>query len=679
MRHLLGLTIISLLIPTLVFAHPIQWVAELGGNGHWYQLIYSDTPITWEDASINAESIGGHLATLTTQSENEWVYQSVVVPNHPSYVTGILLGGFLNTEPGGGWEWITGEPWDYEAWRDGEPNGGGERGLYLEYASFSIMGWNDTGNEVDHSYFYLVEHENGITDHSLQFDGQNDLVEIPSAPSLQISEEMTISAWIKVDSENIGHNFVEKGDWDNGWGYSLSMQEDNRLLFSVIDVSGGFDCVDVRSNTILESSTWHHVAAVFDAASECILYVNGDIDSLTTDFNPACSLVPNSAPLRIGARPGWGRFYKGNIDQVSYWTRALPQSEIINLMCSGVSGDEANLGGFWSFNEALGSEVYDSSPNGNVGAIIGATWDEDSPQLIHPIRICDSPDDQGGFLQMSWHALPNDAVGLADSIATYFPQRFEGDVWTTLATIPAAQADSYQVELSTSDIYTIGQPEPFARYRILAQSSDLAAVYYSMVDSAYSIDNLPPPKPVATVADDLSNRFVVCIDPSVPDLGDVCFYRGIEPGFSPGDPIQCSDQFVFTEDHLIYYVYRVQYSDIHGNLSEFSDELIGQYPTGIGEAPSPVFSLRQNHPNPFNPSTTIQFCIPEAVQISLLVYDVSGKLVRSLIVRQVMEQGNHQRQWDGLDDGGRQVSAGVYFCRMTAGEFIDVKRMALVK
>jgi hypothetical protein len=90
-------------------------------------------------------------------------------------------------------------------------------------------------------------------------------------------------------------------------------------------------------------------------------------------------------------------------------------------------------------------------------------------------------------------------------------------------------------------------------------------------------------------------------------------------------------------------------------------------------------ALRQNHPNPFNPSTTIKFSLPESCPVSLVIYDVSGRLVKTLIGGEVVEAGHREKRWDGLDNSGRMAPAGVYFAKMSAGEFVDVRRMALVK
>jgi len=91
-----------------------------------------------------------------------------------------------------------------------------------------------------------------------------------------------------------------------------------------------------------------------------------------------------------------------------------------------------------------------------------------------------------------------------------------------------------------------------------------------------------------------------------------------------------------------------------------------------------VYALRQNYPNPFNPSTEISFDLPKAGQVELRIFNVLGQQVRAL-ANQAMEAGQHTIIWDGRDQGGTQVSSGVYFYRLSAGAYTDTKKMMLLK
>ena len=91
-----------------------------------------------------------------------------------------------------------------------------------------------------------------------------------------------------------------------------------------------------------------------------------------------------------------------------------------------------------------------------------------------------------------------------------------------------------------------------------------------------------------------------------------------------------------------------------------------------------TFTLHQNFPNPFNPITTLRYDLPEDNFVLLTVYDMLGRTVVQL-VNTTQEAGFKSVQWDGTDSMGRAVSAGVYLYQIQAGEFVQTKKMVLLK
>jgi hypothetical protein len=90
------------------------------------------------------------------------------------------------------------------------------------------------------------------------------------------------------------------------------------------------------------------------------------------------------------------------------------------------------------------------------------------------------------------------------------------------------------------------------------------------------------------------------------------------------------------------------------------------------------FALRENYPNPFNPSTTIRYDLAEAVDVGLVIYDVLGQKVRELVdMRQ--PGGSYAVAWDGRNGQGQQVANGVYFYEIKAGDFHSTRKMMLTK
>jgi hypothetical protein len=91
-----------------------------------------------------------------------------------------------------------------------------------------------------------------------------------------------------------------------------------------------------------------------------------------------------------------------------------------------------------------------------------------------------------------------------------------------------------------------------------------------------------------------------------------------------------------------------------------------------------AIELRQNYPNPFNPVTVIEYELGRAERVALTVFNARGEHVRVLAAG-VEDAGQHKIIWDGRDDAGREVGAGIYFCKIETEHFQTVKKMVLVK
>jgi len=116
-----------------------------------------------------------------------------------------------------------------------------------------------------------------------------------------------------------------------------------------------------------------------------------------------------------------------------------------------------------------------------------------------------------------------------------------------------------------------------------------------------------------------------------------------------------------------YYIDDVRYCDMTLGVEEIhSTSSAGQY------------ILRNNYPNPFNPTTTISFTIQKAGDVSLEVYTMNGQKVSTLVDGHLLE-GEHSVIWNGTDDGGQSVPSGFYFYRLSCGEFTSIKKMVFVK
>jgi hypothetical protein len=94
--------------------------------------------------------------------------------------------------------------------------------------------------------------------------------------------------------------------------------------------------------------------------------------------------------------------------------------------------------------------------------------------------------------------------------------------------------------------------------------------------------------------------------------------------------------------------------------------------------PPSEYRLKQNFPNPFNPSTTIRYSLSGPENISIKIYDVSGQLVKE-INKEHNQAGEFEVIWDGKNNFGERISSGAYFYQLQAGNYIEAKKMILLK
>ena len=90
------------------------------------------------------------------------------------------------------------------------------------------------------------------------------------------------------------------------------------------------------------------------------------------------------------------------------------------------------------------------------------------------------------------------------------------------------------------------------------------------------------------------------------------------------------------------------------------------------------FVIHHNYPNPFNPVTTLRYDLPEQANVNIIIYDMLGRQVKSLI-NQTQDAGFKSVLWNATNDNDKPVSAGVYLYKIQAGDFVQTKKMVLLK
>ena len=149
-----------------------RWKTAAGGNGHFYKVVAVPEGITWIEANRRAIAAGGHLATITSKAENDFVFALADQPecwnrmDGGPWLMGPWIGGVQAEgapEPNGGWQWVTGEPFEFANWRPGDPNddcrGSGAVNRICFYTEDSCPSplWCDAAINSTYNVSYVVE------------------------------------------------------------------------------------------------------------------------------------------------------------------------------------------------------------------------------------------------------------------------------------------------------------------------------------------------------------------------------------------------------------------------------------------------------------------------------------------------------------------------------------------
>ena len=196
-------------------------------NGHYYQVIAVETYVTWAQAKIQAESldlsgINGHLATITSMAENDFIINNL---GGPTVLNRYWLGGFQpsgSPEPAGNWRWVTEEPWNFTNWAAGEPSNhyGGEYGGAPAGSDEEVLHFfrnNGQWNDMEETSFqpgFIVEYESA---QELWQDSFDDTSKIELKNNLTIDEG---SAGLSTFPIHAGNDPVSSNDGYylvNGW------------------------------------------------------------------------------------------------------------------------------------------------------------------------------------------------------------------------------------------------------------------------------------------------------------------------------------------------------------------------------------------------------------------------------------------------------------------------------
>lgn len=215
---------------------------------------------------------------------------------------------------------------------------------------------------------------------ALMFDGNNSSVTCPATPSLNLTEQVTIEAWINPagwgSMANLGMGrIIEKSNFSVlliGQGGSYNPQS-LALWLSTSGSSPGF--INTTANSI-KLNEWQHLAVTYDGSSSAVkMFINGIEQPLKNIAGTPSGYIKDNAAIDLKIGSSANRLaFDGTIDEVRIWNIVRSASDIQENMNHYLKGNDPGLVGYWQMNEGSGAIIEDKSDNNNSGAVDRAAW-----------------------------------------------------------------------------------------------------------------------------------------------------------------------------------------------------------------------------------------------------------------------------------------------------------------
>ena len=299
----------------------------------------------------------------------------------------------------------------------------------------------------------------------------------------------------------------------------------------------------------------------------------------------------------------------------------------------------------------------------------------------HIISLTDVPQDQGRQMKIRWEPGHMDEAGYFTQFSIWRQVPTDSaDLWDFITTVPwiGGEDDYSRVVPTLAD--STADSLHFSTFRVTAHTEDVDFYHDSEPVEGYSIDNLDPTEPQGLMA--VQSGLSVILQWLSAEDEDFSYHNVYRNDLDSSDPAMVfttSDSFYVDLDMVDgSWEYWITSVDSAGNESDASEPVSVVLASEQEAAIPTVYALHKNYPNPFNPTTQIRYDLVKSEFVSIIIYDVMGRKIKSLInINQ--DAGYRSIYWNATNDLGQPVSAGMYIYTIQAGEFRQTKKMVLLK
>jgi hypothetical protein len=551
--------------------------------------------------------------------------------------------------------------------------------LHCVTAPIGLRGWwGGEGNENDISGYGNHGSFIGPSDYSISpkvgtgafsFSGAS-YVNVPDNPSLDFGTgyanghgDFSIDAWVKLPNPSGSHVILSKLPPQSNpapWGYSFYVNNGKLAILLITELTGVL--LTDNSSFVVPAGQWTHVAVTVDRKPSnpaVTFFINGLAGGSLPAQQEIAADISNDVDLHIGPLAAGGE-----LDEVELIARVLSAGEINGIFMADYAG------------KCLPDDIpiVDCNSNGiddKIDIASGTSVDTDGNDVPDECETFWVPSgDDAIFCNLCTSAF-FDTIYIVNLGGTSMPLTIDDtcsvfNIFFGGGTFNIAPGDSHQVAIrfnpvdtgSTTCIIPTGYYPGIICTGTTETLSGIEMLNYS----------------VAWEAGYVVLRWTMGGGIGVTDF-EIQRKENENEGFTlinRGPIEQAGDSFIYLDETAKpgkKYIYRI--------TAKKGDAQLAMFETSIS-TPVLKFALFQNYPNPFSATTKVVFSLDHHERAQVRIYDVTGRLVRTLVDRR-LKVGIHRETWDGRDESGRIVASGIYFYRLQAGSKVLTKKMVLLK